>query len=222
MKKVVLLLTLVLASVIAGCGGDGSSFVPDAEQLAAAECSATSLSYLNIAFAEIMDFLSAIGGTLPPEVTYDDTTGDFSIASLLGTISGNVSSTDDISDGIGAGESVSATWDINPGIAGVVGVTGAGVFNVSRPTTNEFTILGNGQVDDTTCSLAVPQIDLDIDLLSQLGPQGSLAFSATGAFGIFAGTMSFDGSDLARVVASLNSVPLPTFWIDLNTFQPVF
>jgi hypothetical protein len=206
---------LAPALLLAACGGGGSSTDPDL--LAAAQCTATGLADLDEVFSEVSGFLSGIGGTLPANVTYDDVTGDFSIAASFGTIDGNVASADDISDGIDDGESASATWSINPAVGATL--TGSGVFTLARTSASVFGITGNGSITDGACVLDATNTDLVLDLLSGLGPVGSFDFNATSAVGAILGTMSFDGSDTADIAATFLGVGV-TFTIDLNTFLP--
>jgi hypothetical protein len=206
---------LVPALLLAACGGGGSDTDPDL--LSAAQCTATGLGDLDEVFGEVSDFLASIGGTLPPNVTYSAATGDFSITASFGTIDGNVASTDDISNGIDAGESASATWSINP--LGGATITGAGVFTLARTAASVFGITGNGSITDGGCVFNATNTDLDLDLTSGLGPAGSFNFNGTTPGGPILGSMSFDGSDTASIDAMFRGIGV-SFTIDLNTFIP--
>jgi len=208
---------LLLAPLLAACNS-GSSTNP--ALVAAGQCASLGLADLDQIFSEVNGFLASIGGTLPPNVTYDpNVSPDFSIAVSFGTIDGTVTSTDDISDGIDPGESASATWSINPG-AGVL-LTGAGTFNLTRTAAQAFAITGTTSVVDGTCTFSASGIDLALDLTSGLGPAGSFDFNATTLSGPLVGTMTFDGSDTA-VVDAMFLVSSVMFTIDLNTFTPHF
>lgn len=209
MKRMFLLLALLLATAC-GCGGSG----PSAELLAAAQCSGLGLEDLTEIYEEVTGFLASIGGTLPPNVTY--TAPDYSITMSFGTLAGSVTSTDDISDGIDAGEAASASWNLAGG-----GVTGNGTFTLDRIATQQFAIGGDGSVLDGACVFNATNVDLDIDLAPSLGPVGSFDFSALTPTGPILGTMTFDGSDTALVEAIYLGINV-TFTIDLNTFTPGF
>jgi hypothetical protein len=208
-------LLIALSLLLAACGGGGSSTDPNL--LTAAQCSATGLADLDEVFGEVSGFLASIGGTLPPNVSYDAGTGDFSITATFGTIDGNVASADDISDGIDAGESAGATWSINP--VGGATITGSGVFNLARTSATVFGITGNGSVVDGACVFNATNTDLVLDLASALGPVGGFDFNATTPAGPLLGSMSFDGSATAEVDAMFGGIGV-TFTIDLDTFAP--
>lgn len=205
---------LALLLLVAACGGGGGSGV-SAELRSAGQCASLNLGNLNDVFAEVTDFLGAIGGMMPPSVNYS-TPPDYAITTSFGTIAGSVTSLDVISDGIDAGEAATASWNVTGGSIG-----GNGTFTLDRTSTTVFTIGGNGSVVDGTCVINVSNVDLDLDLASSLGPVGSFDFDAVTPGGPMTGTMTFDGSDIAVVEALFLGV-LVTFEIDLNTFQPVF
>jgi hypothetical protein len=211
MKRTLLLLALVLAA----CGGDGSSVDPNL--FAAAQCTALGLEDLDAIFSEVTDLLASIGGTLPPNVTY--TPPDYTLTMSLGTVAGSVTSTDDISDGIDPGEAAIASWNLTP-LAGA-GVAGNGTFNLSRITDVTFTIGGDGSIVDGACVFNATNVDLDLDLSSSLGPVGSFDFNGVTPSGPILGTMTFDGSSTAVVEALFLGVTT-TFTIDLDTFVPHF
>lgn len=220
MKRLAVLLILILPLPMLGCGGGSSSFDPTPEQLAAALCASGSLGSLSTVFLDVFEFLGSIGsGSLPIGATYDDVTGDYSLPTSLGTITGTVSSPDDISDGIDPFESVSATWDVNGGIVVGLSLVGSGVFDVTRSTATVFDITGGGALEEPGCLFDGSTLDLTLDLNSSLGPRGSLGFSLTTAGGTYVGTMTFDGSNVARVRGTFNSVAF-NFRINLDTFTP--
>jgi len=209
MKRAFVLPVLLLAA----CGG-GSNVDP--ALVTAAQCSALGLEDLDAVFSPVAEFLSSIP-TPPMNVTY--TPPDFSIDENFGTIDGAVTSTDDISDGIDAGESATATWSINPALGVLLG--GSGVFNISRTSAFVFEITGSGSITDGTCIFDATNVDLTLDLQSGLGPVGSFDFNAVSTSGPISGTMTFDGSDTAEVTATFMAMPV-FFTIDLNTFTPRF
>ncbi len=204
---------VLLALLLAACGGGGSG--ASAELRAAALCTGLGLEDLDLLFAEVTGFLASIGDTLPPNVTY--TVPDYAITASFGTIAGSVTSTDDISDGIDAGEAATATWNLTPLAGG--SVTGDGTFTLDRVTIDFFQVSGNGSVVDGACVFNATNVDLDIDLASTLGPVGSFDFSAVTPSGPIVGTMTFDGSNLAQVEAIFLGVTT-TFTIDLDDFLP--
>ncbi|MFI5402082.1 MAG: hypothetical protein ACHQ1G_04025, partial [Planctomycetota bacterium] len=187
---------LLLALTFAACGGGGGSG-PGAELLAAAQCTGLGLGNLDEVFGEVTGFLAAIGGTLPPNVTY--TVPDYSITASFGTLAGSVTSGDDISDGIDPGEAASASWNLSPLSGGTL--TGNGTFSLARILTDSFHISGNGSVVDGTCVFNATNVDLDLDLGSSLGPVGSFDFNGVTPNGPILGTMTFDGSSTAQVEA---------------------
>jgi len=211
MKRTALLLALFLAA----CGGSGSGIDPNL--LAAAQCTGIGLENLDAIFSEVTGLLEAIGGTLPPNVTY--AAPDYTITTSFGTIAGSVTSTDDISDGIDAGEAASASWNLAPLAGGVL--AGNGTFNLSRLTDALFTVTGDGSVVDGTCVFNATNVDLDVDLATALGPVGSFDFNGVTPNGPITGTMTFDGSAAAAVEALFLGLTT-TFTIDLDTFLPDF
>jgi hypothetical protein len=219
MKRLAVLLILILPLPMLGCGGSGG-FDPTPEQLAAALCASGSLGTLSSVFLDVFEFLGSIGnGPLPAGATYDDVTGAYSLATALGTITGTLTSPDDISDGIDPFESASATWDLNGGVTAGSTILGSGVFDVTRASATLFEITGGGAIDDPGCSFDGSSLDLTLDLNSSLGPQGTLGFTLTTAAGTYVGTMRFDGSSTARVTGTFNGESF-AFRIDLDTFTP--
>lgn len=213
---------LVSCLSLSACSSGGDGFVPSQALLAAAQCTGASLEDLNEVFQEVLGFMSALGGTLPGSVTYDDQTGDFTITTVLGPVTGTVTSADNIDDGLDQGESAGASWALNGGLTAGAAVLGEGLFNVSRPLTNELDVSGNASLSDGTCDFSALTLVLTIDLSpSGDGPAGSLEFDAMTPGGDMAGTMTFDGSDIARVNGQFDGAPF-NFRLDLNNFVPIF
>jgi hypothetical protein len=208
-------LCLAAALMLGACGDSGSSV--SAEIGAVGQCTSDSLEALDMVFNEVTGFLGAIPGPFPAGVTY--TPPDYAITGTFGSIAGSVISTDDISDGIDAGESASASWNLTPPGGGTL--SGNGTFTLDRTTAVVFAIGGGGSVINGTCILNATNVDLELDLSTSLGPVGSFDFDAVTPSGPFSGTMTFDGSDIALVEGTFLGIPL-TFRIDLDTFEPVF
>jgi len=212
MKRVVLLPLLLLTLTLGACSSDELALLnPDLLQIA--QCTGTSLEELDNLFSEVVGFLGAIGGTLPGNVTYDEMTGDYTIDSVSGPITGVVTSSDDISDGVDENESATATWTLSGG------VTGTGSFTVSRPGPDTIQVTGTGDLENGDCTFDVNSFSISIDLSSEGGPTGTIDFDATNTDGLLTGTMSFDGSDIARVLGTFNG-GAASFRIDLNSFLP--
>ncbi len=210
-----LLSTLVL---VTGCGS-GDSFNPSVELQAAADCAGLSLENLVIIYNSLIDLLDEIGdGVIPPNATYDIATGAYTITLTIGDVAGTVSSPNNLNDGLGVGESATATWDLNGGLAGAE-VTGEGTFTVARSTATNFTVSGLG-------GLLNPDWEFDISSLnfavsSATGLTGTIVFEGTTPDGVLDGAMTFTGQPTARVVATFDGVSY-TFFIDLVTFEPIF
>lgn len=218
MKRVFLLPLLILPLALGACSSDDVINALSPDLLQVAQCTGTSLEELDVIFSGVVGLLGAIGGTLPGNVTYDDMTGDYTIDSVSGPITGVVSSTFDISDGVDPGESASATWDLNGGLA-QTGVLGSGTFTVSRPDANTIQVTGSGGLDSGACAFTVNSFNLTINLAAEGGPTGTLAFDATADGETLDGTMTFDGSDIARVLGTFQGATA-SFSIDLNNFLP--
>lgn len=219
MKRVFLLPFLILPLTLGACSSDDVIHALSPDLLQVAQCTGTSLEELDNIFSEVVGLLGAIGGTLPGNVTYDDMTGDYTIDSVAGPITGIVSSTFDISDGVGPGESATATWDLNGGLAQAGGVIGTGTFTVTRPDADTVQVTGSGGLENGDCVFAVNSFDLTIDLAAEGGPTGTLAFDAIVDGETLDGTMTFDGSDVASVLGAFQGGTV-NFSIDLNNFLP--
>ncbi|MHC4162961.1 MAG: hypothetical protein ACYTDU_12115 [Planctomycetota bacterium] len=210
------LLPLLLSVALSACSSDDIAAL-DPDLLQIAQCTGLSLEELNTVFEEVLGFVGNIGGTLPGNVTYDEMTGDYTIDSIAGPITGVVSSADDISDGLDENEAA-ATWDLNGGLASV-GVTGTGAFDMSRPGPDLIQVTGSGSLVDQDCMFNLTSFNVSLDLSSEGGPIGDLVFDAMITDGVLNGVMDFDGSDIAGVNGDFNGASV-SFRIDLNTFLP--
>ena len=219
MKRVFLIPLLILPLALGACSSDDVINALSPDLLQVAQCTGSSLEELDVIFSEVIGLLGAIGGTLPGNVTYDDMTGDYTIDSSLGPITGVVSSTFDISDGVDPGESATATWDLNGGLAQTGGVVGTGTFTVTRPDADTIQVTGGGGLDSGACDFTINSFNLTIDLAAEGGPTGTLGFDATVNGETLDGTMSFDGSDIADVLGTFKGATV-NFNIDLNNFLP--
>ncbi len=215
MKRILPLLLSALA--LASCGS-GDSFTPTPEQQALADCTAIDLEHLGLVYGEILDLFEAIPGA-PAGGTYDIVDGDYTLTTSAGGIVGVVSSSDTISDGIDVGESATATWALNGGLAGVPAATGEGSFTIARPSSTTFNVSGNGEVIDGTCDFTFT--NLSFTVTSAAGLQGTVLFTVEAPAGTLTGTMTFNGSDFARVVAELDGITY-TFYINLVTYEVSF
>jgi hypothetical protein len=218
MKRI---LPLLLSTVLLVSCGSGDSFTPTPELQALADCTGLSLEELGEIYGEVLDLLDSIGGVIPPNATYDIADGDYTITLSIGTIAGVISSPDSLVDGLGVGESATATWALNGGLAGAPAVTGEGSFTVARPNADVFNVSGNGATTDGTCDFDFPTLNLSTDIDSGLGPVGTITFTVTAPEGTLDGTMTFNGSTQARVVADFDGSTY-TFFIDLVTFEITF
>jgi hypothetical protein len=212
----ILLSTFVL---LAGCGS-GDSFNPSPELQAAADCTGLSLENLVIIYSSVLDLLDEIGdGTIPPNATYNIATGAYTITLTIGDLAGVVSSAFNLNDGLGVGESATATWALNGGLAGAPTLDAEGSFTVARATASSYTVSGIGGLLDTGCQFDFSSLNFAVD--TAVGLTGTIVFDATTPGGVLDGTMTFNASPNARVVATLDGVSY-TFFIDLITFEPVF
>lgn len=211
----ILLSTFVL---LAGCGS-GDSFNPSPELQAAADCTGLSLENLVVVYGAVLDLLDEIGdGTIPPNATYNIATGAYTITLTIGDLAGVVSSAFNLNDGLGVGESATAIWELNGGLAGAE-VTGEGTFTVARATATNYTVSGLGGLLDTACQFDYSSLNFAVSTTA--GLTGTIVFDATTPGGVLDGTMTFNASPNARVVATFDGVSY-TFFIDLITFEPVF
>jgi hypothetical protein len=219
MKRI---LPLVLAALaLVSCGGSGSDFTPTPELQALADCTGLSLEELGEIYGEVLDLLDSLGGVIPPNATYDIGNGDYTITLSFGTIAGVVSSPNVLIDGLDVGESATATWELNGGLAGAVQVTGEGSFTVARPTSTTFNVSGNGHTIDGTCDFNFSSLNFSTTVGA--GPVGTINFVVTAPEGVLDGTMVFNGSTVARVVAEFDGDGKTYgFYIDLITYEITF
>lgn len=210
------LLPLFLSTlVLVACGGSGDSFTPTPEQAALAECTSMDLSHFAEIYGDLLDLFETIPGA-PPGGTYDIVDGDYTLTLSIGTLAGVVSSTDVITDGIDVGEAATASWELNGGLAGASAPTGEGTITIARPSSTQFNVSGSGEILDGTCNFDFS--NLSFTVTAAAGLQGTILFTVTAPDGTITGTMTFNGSDIARVVATLDSVAY-TFFINLVTFE---
>lgn len=212
----ILLPALLLAP---GCGS-GDSFNPSPELLAAGECAGLSLENLVQIYNNVLELLDQIGdGTIPANMTYNIANGVYTMDLALGDVGGVVTSAFNLNDGLGVGESATATWELNGGLAGVA-VTGEGSFTVARSTASTFNVSGFGGMVDGTCEFDFSSLNFSVTTGTG-GPVGTIVFEATTPDGILDGTMTFNAGSTARIVATFDGVSY-TFLIDLVTFEPIF
>ncbi|HEX5137084.1 MAG TPA: hypothetical protein VFY93_08940 [Planctomycetota bacterium] len=216
MKRI---LPLLLSALVLVSCGSGDSFTPTPEQQALADCTGLSLEELGEIYGEVLDLLDSLGGVIPPNATYDIANGDYTIALSFGTLAGVVSSPNNLVDGLGVGETATATWALNGGLAGAPTVTGEGSFTVARPTSTTFNTSGTGQTVDGTCSFDFSGLNLSTTVGA--GPVGTINFVATAPEGTLDGTITFNGSTVARVIADFDGKTY-AFYIDLITYEITF
>ncbi|MFI5402083.1 MAG: hypothetical protein ACHQ1G_04030 [Planctomycetota bacterium] len=213
------LLPLLLSACLLVSCGSGDSFNPSVELQAAAECTGLSLENLVTIYNSIIDLLDEIGdGTIPPNMTYDIATGAYTITLTIGDVAGTVSSAFNLNDGLGVGESATAIWQLNGGLAGG-GVTAEGSFTVARATATSYTVSGIGGTAETNCDFDFTSLNFAVTTTT--GVNGTIVFEATTPDGVLDGTMTFNGSQYAGIVATFDGVSYQ-FLIDLATFEPVF
>jgi hypothetical protein len=218
MKRMLSLL-LVLPLLLCSCGSDGD-FVPSAELVAAAQCLGISLEDLAEMYDEVVGMIGSLGGVLPANVNYDYNTGVYTITASFGTISGVVTSLDDLDDGLGVPESATATWETGS-LAGAPAFGASGTFTVVRPSTPQINISGTGMIVDGTCAFDMTALNLSENNTSTLGAVGTFAFSSTVPEGVLAGTMIFNGTSTALVDATFDGEDV-SFYFNLDTFEPIF
>jgi hypothetical protein len=211
-------LSLLLgAFALASCGGSGSSFHPTPEQQALADCTGLDLGHLGQVYGEVLALFETIPGA-PTGGTYDILNGNYTLTTTIGGVAGVVSSSDVIDDGIDVGESATATWALNGGLAGTT-VTGDGVFTIARPSTVLFNVSGNGGILDGTCEFTFTNLSFSVSATG--GLTGTILFTADAPQGTLTGTMTFNGTNTARVAATMDSVDF-VFYIDLVTLTVTF
>lgn len=213
------LLPLLLSALVLVSCGSGDSFNPSAELQAAADCTGLSLEDLVAIYNSVIDLLDEIGdGVIPPNATYNIATGAYTITLTIGDVTGTVSSAFNLNDGLGVGESATAIWDLNGGLAGAE-VTGEGTFTVARATATSYTVSGLGGLLDAACQFDFSSLNFAVTTVT--GLTGTIVFEGTTPDGTLDGTMTFNGSPTARIVATFDGVSY-TFFIDLATFEPIF
>ena len=214
----ILLSTLVLFS---GCGS-GDSFNPSPELLAASQCMGTSIEDLVEIYNGVLDLLDSIGGVIPPNMTYNIATGAYTITLTNGNLAGIVSSPNNLADGLGVGETATATWELNGGLAGG-GPTAEGSFTVARATATNYTVSGLGGTLDGTCEFEFTSLNFAVNTNVSAAPTGTIVMETTTPDGVLAGTMTFVNTvpTTSRVIATFDGVSY-TFFLDLTTFEPIF
>ena len=126
-----------------------------------------------------------------------------------------------VCDGLGVGETATATWALNGGLAGAPAVVGDGSFTVARPSSDVFNVSGTGELSDGTCLLDFTGLNLSTDIDSGLGPVGTIMFTVSSPAGMIDGTTTFNGTTVARVVADFDGATV-VFFIDLVTYEVSF
>jgi len=216
MKRI---LPLVLSSLALASCGSGNGFKPTAVQQALADCTGLDLDHLGEIYGEVLHLFEVIPGA-PLGGTYDINNGSYTLTISLGTITGVVSSNDKIDDGIDVGESATATWQLNGGLAGAAVVTGEGSFTVARPAATVFNVSGNGGILDDTCEFTFTNLSFAVSTVS--GLQGTILFTVDAPQGTLDGTITiFAGNNSARVAATVDGDSF-VFYIDLVTFTVSF
>ncbi|MEE8104157.1 MAG: hypothetical protein V3T86_01330 [Planctomycetota bacterium] len=227
--------TLAIALSALGCGGGGGGTTgdtgpgtpqgPSAALQAAGDCLGVGMEDVFEMFLGILDLAAAVDnpGAQPADVNYDPTGGGFTISLDLdgdGTpdaaINGTVTSTDNLGDGLDAGESFTMQWQLG-GI-----LNGAGQFTVTRDSATGFTVTGTGNVEDTVaaCAIALGSMTVTLDNTQALPATvagGSIAFTVDE----LTGTIAFTGAVTADVEGELVTTPV-SFVLDLATFEPDF
>jgi hypothetical protein len=200
---------LLLVLALAGCSEvdvgciDITGACPDDDSVMAL-CLSTSFADVVRAKEGIAALVESMGGPPPANTTFDVTTGSFEITIPLGaasaTLSGVLSSPDDIGNGVDIGEEVTATWTLErPYLDSAA--TGDGSFTFVRFSPTDFTVSGTGSWSDDEggCELGVSSLSLTGSSSTDFGT-GTLVFSGRSSGGTITGTVTFDGSASADIV----------------------
>lgn len=217
MKRI---LPLVLSSlVLASCGGGGSNgFTPTPELQALADCTGLSIEELGEIYGELYQLITALGGTIPPGDIYAYDTGVYTIPLTIGTLTGVIAPAPDLIDGLGVGELATATLELNGGLAGS-SATGEGSLTFARSSATIYNVSGNGELLDGTCQFTFSGLNFTTD--DGAIPFGTITFTVTAPEGTLNGTVTLNGTNTARVVATFDGSTV-IFFIDLITYEITF
>jgi hypothetical protein len=217
---------LLGASILASCTGTSSGFKPPADLLAAANCASLNLLEVIGVYNRVNKVLASLPGPFPtnePGVVYSwDGSSHYMITGPFGIIEGDITPGPGtvLADGLGAGDSATADWALNGGLAGVT-LTGDGTFTVNLSATTAA-VSGSGGILDDTCRFDYSSLNLAEEAGSTaLTPLGTIVFTGTSPDGTLSGVITFNGSITPRVDATFNGVDY-VFYIDLNTAAPIF
>jgi hypothetical protein len=162
-----LLLLPALTLVFGGCSDDFFSGLPGLRQILVGRGTAYGVRWLDSVARGIEAVASVTGeiGTLPEGVAYDPDTGAFSVdidttrnGVQDSTLSGFLTSGDDISDGIGAGERATFDWVASGEI------TGSGTIRLLGLGPDQYAATGGAFLaDGTEFEFEVRNIDLVLD-----------------------------------------------------------
>jgi hypothetical protein len=196
---------LALALVLTACIGSGPNCeLGNCDDLVMAQCLGPSLEDILRAHGGIAALLDSLGDAPPASTTFDVATGEYTITILIGpsvvTLTGIVSSPDELGDGLTIGEEATATWEMDGFHPGAF-ATGDGSFQFMRSSATGFTVTGSGSIaDDEGCELDVTSLDLTESSSSDFGV-GMLVFSGRSSAGTITGTVTFDGTEGADIAA---------------------
>jgi len=211
-----------------GCSsGDSLPAGVDAAMLQMADCTGINVRNLAQVFDGLMDVVQAIDDpeNLPPGLTWNPTTGQFSLmfdlnddgvddTTVAGTVTGNYD-----------------PWEINDaftvdwGFLSGGGTEGSGLWTFTRLTATTFRMIGDTTIDGGNgCRMEVSSqnILVDVTTIETGGPTGTIGFRVvSGTRTLESGLIVFDGSGAATVTGSYEGVPIE-FHIDLDTWEPYF
>ena len=235
----ILLLLPVLSLVFVGCGDEFfSGGLPGLRQILIGRGTAYGVRWLDSVARGIQKVASATGEivTLPEGVDYDPDTGAFSVDIDTtkdgvedSTLSGFLTSNDDISDGFDLGERATVDWIVSGEILG------GGTFRLLGLGADRFAVTGDASLRDAVeFEFEVKNIDLDVDD-STYPLDGTIDYEtfATGVTispyddeitidpAYMDGILEFFGNERATGSGEFDGEDL-TFEVKLDTFQVVF
>ena len=233
-----LMMLPVLSLAFVGCDSAFVSGFPHARQILVSRGTATGVRWLDAVARGIEDVASATGeiGNLPEGVDYDPDTGAFSVdidTTRNGvedsTLSGFLTSSSDLSNGIEPGESATVNWIVLGEVAG------QGTIQLVGLATHRYAATGSASLrDGIEFDFEVSHLDLVIDD-SDFPLDGTIDYE-TFAAGItieranegvaiesaeMDGILEFFGTERATGTGEFEGEDL-TFDVKLDTFQVVF
>lgn len=203
-----------------GGGGNGNGDLAKLSQ-----CTADAFAAVARLTDRFEALVAEINGVDRPEVTiWDPVTGAYSLDADLNdddfdesTANGQVTAVSgDFRDGLDDGEEIAFSWNL---IAGPV--NGGGQFGYAELVGNQRTLSGSGNVVLLDgCAASLTNLDLTFSTVSSGPPSGTFDISVTKDGVTLDGSVSMNGSAIATVSGTFNSVPF-SFEIDTDDFSLV-